>query len=325
MPGYLDIGPRQTALIDISPLQSPSATTLSETLSDSLTVWTDGLTLSLGIVCGVLNDSLYFEDSIEFEEAPVNILLGDTLEDFWGDSLFQGSGAVNYVINDSFDSLFLDAILTPILQPAFLLVDSFIISDGFFPLFALNEVFNDSLSFIDGLTVQNLYVYNISLTGDILNIQDGLTVQLNTLLLETLNDSFTISDVLFISISIPLVFVDNLKNWIDALQMGGTNGLSILFSDYYIIGETAFFGLSFRFVENDAYNISDNISYSLSHSGNAFTDAFTISDGLLLSLSMPLTVVLNDSQSGNWADALTQQLPEPLNPYLRRYLNDVIN
>ena len=292
------------------------------TFQDSLT-FSDSFTLALSGSEFSFADGISFQDSFLLQCVEV-ISLSDsyTLSDFFS----NGTAVIGISINDSLDALFLDAITGTVLQPALLFQDTLSIQDAPLPNLFYNYIFNDSFSLSDSLVLENLFVRNIQITGDILNIQDLFILQFNAGLYLTLNDSQggNWNDVLFDVTSLPLVFIDNLKNWTDLMALGKGEGSGFLLEDFYILGDSVFLRLVMNFNNNDLYLPQDSLFLSKSNTTqtDVFGDVFTLNDNIFLQSVGVISIPLNDSFS--LSDSFTISIPEPLNNYLRRYLNDVV-
>lgn len=322
MASNLDIGPLQHSTLDIGPLQSSATVGVTKSLADALQTATDGLSFSISISIS-FNDSNIPYDSIELSDEVSLLLLGDTLQWNWSDLLTYGSATVNYALNDS--NVPLDNLLTPVLQPAFLFQDAFSIQDTPLPNLISNYLFSDSLTYSDQFTLINLYVVLESISGDILNIQDGFILQFNAGLYLVLSDNTGgPTDVLFDVISLPIIFIDNIKNYADFISIGHTQGAGIQLGDYFILGENLLPLLGMRFFENDSVGFSDFLSESIQNTTQQDTmnDSYNLNDNIFLQSIGVLSIPLGDSYT--LSDSFVESVPEPLNNYLRRYLNDVV-
>jgi hypothetical protein len=286
-------------------------------VGDSINNWLDFVDSDGPKKLEVLNDSLSILDT-SIIVLSLNYTLNDSNNNWLDNIVFPGA-VITEVLNDSLT--FLDIETDGGLQPAFLFIDSLGILDSVFLILTLPNTLNDSYTINDSIVVQNLFVINLFFS-EFNNIQDNVNTQLNILLVQTFNDSLSFSDVLLLSISIPIRFGDIIPPYLDFIQKGGINSTSILTSDFLLWSDAPSMLLSKRYLFNDSKIPSDSFLYSLNSSGNAFNDSYTLNDAITISLSQPFSLSLSDSY--NLSDSATTQLPEPLNTYIRRYLNDVV-
>lgn len=293
-----DIGALQSGSgLDIGALQSPSISILTFTFSDSLS----------------------FLDSFTIVGPPnINVTVGDSINNFL-DALFFGGGSINLVISDTVSLS--DAVSLGTIQPAFLFIDALTIQDSNQLNLLLPYTLNDSLSFNDSSIVQNLFIIN-EFISDGINVQDSIVIQENVVIQLTFNDSLTFTDVLFLFISIPLRFGDVIPPYLDFVQRGGTNGLSLSVEDFYILGDSITLNNHLRMVFNETLNFNDGISLQVVSTSMVFGDILSLNDSITISLSIPVNLVLNDAFSFN--DGISIDVTQSLNSYIRRYLNDVV-
>jgi hypothetical protein len=302
MPSYLDIGALQSSVLDIGPLQSQSGPTpINKTLSDALT----------------------FSDSSSFVGPPdLHLLIGDTLNN-WADLLIFPGAVFPLTLNDSL--AISDSFGGTTIQPALFFGDALSILDQFLNNFPLVLVFNDSFTISDLLTLINLFVVNENLPTDGINVQDGIILNLATVIAISPNDSLAFSDAMQDVLSIPLSLTDNIKNWNDLFILGTTQNVGLLIEDFLLFLDALFARTASFYSFSDSNSFSDSLSFLVQNTSQTegIGDSYVLGDSLSIQLNSPIGLSFNDSYS--LSDGFVISIPEPLNNYLRRYLNDVVN
>lgn len=153
-----------------------------------------------------------------------------------------------------------------------------------------SESLSDTLSLSDSVSIQVIIGFNPT---DQIVMTDSVLLNLGL----QFHDSFTFSDA--IATLVPL----SLKITGDFLAL----------SDRLALSQTMAFGFT------DTLTLSDSL---MTVTGNSFSDQFSFSDAVSVQVNVNLTESLSDTLV--LTDSVTVLLSEPLNNYLRRYLNDVV-
>ena len=198
--------------------------------------------------------------------------------------------------------------------------DSFSFSDSLGFLFPLGKTFSDNFA----LRFTDYFLGFMSNLTEVLT--DDFTFSDGTLLLysylESVSDTGTLSDGEILRVGFPL----------------NAGGDQIVFNDgtaYSRTGATTF---------NDSVSLSDSVQLLFVPTAPSLSDDFTFTDAAIVNLASiftPLNFIFNDeisltdgisasgetfqfSESFAFGDSFSYVLQTYLNPYLRRYLNDVV-
>ena len=199
--------------------------------------------------------------------------------------------------------------------------DTFTFLDGVQVVLTFNYAFTDSISQNDTLTINAGIV---EVLGDVLTLIDSIIVSPFTTLLLALTETLTFFDLIQVFTSQPLSFSD-------VITLSDSTNYSSMrtfqFSDQLALGDSVQLLLApirnLQLVES--LTLSDVITVNnasiFTPVNLMFNDTLVMQDGIGLTVE-PSLISLSDSFM--FHDSFTIVIMTNLNPYLRRYLNDVV-
>lgn len=199
--------------------------------------------------------------------------------------------------------------------------DTFTFLDGVQVVLTFNYAFTDSISQNDTLTIN---VGIVEVLGDVLTLIDSIIVSPFTTLLLTLTETLTFFDSIQIFTSQPLSFNDTIVLQ-DAIFLSSVPRFT--FSDTLALNDGV--QLLLAPIRNlqlvDTLNLSDAITVNnasiFTPINLSFNDQVVMQDGIGVSA---LPVLHSLSESFMFGDGFVIVVKTYLNPYIRRYLNDVV-
>lgn len=199
--------------------------------------------------------------------------------------------------------------------------DTFTFLDGVQVVLTFNYAFTDSISQNDTLTINAGIV---EVLGDVLTLIDSIIVSPFTTLLLALTETLTFFDSIQVFTSQPLSFSD-------VITLSDSTNYSSMrtfqFSDQLALGDSVQLLLApirnLQLVES--LTLSDVITVNnasiFTPVNLMFNDTLVMQDGIGLTVEPSLSSL---SDSFMFQDSFTIVIMTNLNPYLRRYLNDVV-
>lgn len=306
-----------------------NSSTSSITLIDSLLIWDSTLEIRVNIAFVPID--LLISDILQFNDNPLsgfNLNPSETL----------------YLVDDSL-MLISGSIIDLLISDYFIFSDS--VSDTI-----IGVVTNISLIFSDTLNLNELIVINPTEAFSYIVAEDFLMLTDSQLVIisisEVLNDLLNLNDANGVYIKLDSVILEGLSDTLQLVDVVSTQLLSTLttFNDQLLLSDLIHLSIQSQNAYMDSLDLSDEVFLLLAPLANLqFNDTLVISDNVVIennSIFTPINLNISDNLllqdavslsdpsivtfTDNFilVDSFVFVISSDLNPYLRRYLNDVI-